>query len=326
MNLFLSALLILTLLSVSLSGCCPVSAEENERKQTLIIGRVSDDPGKHIKHLQPIGEYAVSKLGDLGINKVKIVFARDNQEMINLIKTGQIDWVTESVYSALIYEQQARARIFLTRWKKNRHEYHSVFITRNDSGIKSLKQLQGKTLALEDKGSTSGFFLPVIELMKNNIPLIYLPAQHKALPGSHVSYVFAKNEINITTWVLKRLAHAGAYSNTDWESKNQTPLGMKKDLKVFNKTAKYPRRLELLAPHVSRTVEDKLSRVLLEAEYDQEGIKALQQYQHTTRFERLDKPALDTIDKARAFLPKIENLSVASQRSTKLEARTSLPR
>ena len=323
MNLFLSALLILTLLSVSLPELCLANAEENERKQTLIIGKVSNNPGKHIKHLQPIGEYAVSKLGELGINKVKIVFARDNKQMIHLIKTGQVDWVTESVYSALIFEQQASARIFLKRWKKNRDQYHSVFITRKDSGINELEQLQGKTLAFEDKGSTTGFFLPVIELMKKNIPVTHLHARQNYLLGNRVGYAFAGNELNIATWVLKGLVHAGAYSNADWESENQTPLGIKKDLKVFKKTANYPRMFELLAPHVSRTVENKLSRALLKAEFDQKGIKALQKYQHTTRFERLDKPTLDTISKARAFLPKIEALSATSQRRTKLD--TPLP-
>jgi phosphonate transport system substrate-binding protein len=158
--------LLLSLIFVGWLGLSTANEEQSQRKQTLTIGRVSSNPGKHIKQIQPLADYVLSKIGDLGINKVEIIFARNNEEMINLIKTGKVDWISETVYSSLIFEEQAQTRIFLKRWKKNNAEYYSVFFTRKDSSINNLEQLAGKTLVLEDKGSTSGFFLPVTELIQ----------------------------------------------------------------------------------------------------------------------------------------------------------------
>ena len=44
--------------------------------------------------------------------------------------------------------------------------YHSVILVRADSDIQKLDDLRGSRIAFEDRGSTSGFFLPYVEMMR----------------------------------------------------------------------------------------------------------------------------------------------------------------
>lgn len=51
-------------------------------------------------------------------------------------------------------------------------EYQSMIIVKKDSKIKSIKDLKGKKIAIQDPTSTSGYILPVAELYKKGINVV----------------------------------------------------------------------------------------------------------------------------------------------------------
>ncbi len=122
------------------------------RQSTLVIGRVSNNPKKHFKRLKPMVDYVVSHLKDLGITRGSVLMAKNNRQLIQYLKEGKLDWVTETVFSALIFSEETGAEIIARRWRKGVPEYFSVFFTRKDSGIASLGDLKGKTIVFEDPG------------------------------------------------------------------------------------------------------------------------------------------------------------------------------
>lgn len=134
--------------------------EITEGKKAIVLGRVSDNPKKHMAQLQSIADYVASKLVSHGITHGKVVIAKDNRQLINLLKQGRVDWISETPFSATLYEDQSLAEIILLRWKKGVSRYRTIFITRKDSGIEKLEDLVGKKIAFEDPGSTSGFYVP----------------------------------------------------------------------------------------------------------------------------------------------------------------------
>ena len=135
---------------------------------TLVIGKVSHNPKKHYRHLKPIAEYVAERMADLGIRRVKVLMARDNRQMLKYLRQGRVDWVTETVMSAAVFKREAGAEILLRKWKKDASEYYSIFFVRKDSGIEGLDDLAGRTIALEDPGSTSAFFVPVKTLLRKD--------------------------------------------------------------------------------------------------------------------------------------------------------------
>lgn len=274
---------------IFLSSASLSFAEEFTREETLILGRVSTNPVKHIKNLQPMVEYASSKMKHAGIKKGEVVFAKDNRQMIQLIKRGEIDWITETPFSATYFIQKAKAQPILLRWKKGVQKYSTIFFTRKDSDIKSVTDLKGKKIAFEDPGSTSGFFLPFGVILQQGLTTTELASPREQPPENMVGYTFSKNEINTTNWVTHKIIDAGVISNLDWIEPDRVPEKMKEQLVIFHETDPVPRAIELIGPHVKQQTKDALIQILTTAHEDETAANALKNYKSTKQFDKLDQ-------------------------------------
>ena len=157
-------LLTLCLTSTGIALNARVEAEEAPTAKVsgtaLTLGRVTTNPKKYVPGLEALGRYLVARLGDMGITENRVVLARDNEHMIELLRRREVDLVSETPFTALTFEKKVSAEILLREWKKGVSSYHTVFFTRKDSAIQSLQDLVGKTVAFEDPGSTSAYFVP----------------------------------------------------------------------------------------------------------------------------------------------------------------------
>lgn len=274
----------------------------NPIKNTLVIGRVSSNPKKHYKRFKPMVDYAVSQLKDLGITQGKVLFAKNNQEMIKYLKEGKIDWVSETLFSGLTFCKKTGAEIMARRWKGGVAEYYSIIFVRNDSGIESLKDLKGKAIAFEDPGSTTSYFIPMNELKKSGLETVELKGPRSKPPTEKVGYAFAGSDINVTTWVYKGLADAGALNNLDWENPDDFPEVFKKSLKIIHQTKYFPRALEIIRKDINPEIKKRLKTILLNAHNDPNAKDALKGYRKTSRFDDLTKEAQKLLEETQSLL------------------------
>ncbi len=263
---------------------------------TLVIGKVSHNPKKHYRHLKPIAEYVAERMADLGIRRVKVLMARDNRQMLKYLRQGRVDWVTETVMSAAVFKREAGAEILLRKWKKDASEYYSIFFVRKDSGIEGLDDLAGRTIALEDPGSTSAFFVPVKTLLDRGLTLVELNSPRDASPAGKVGYTLVRDEINISTLVHKGLVDAGAFNNIDWNKEDHLPHMFQRDMRIIHRSASLPRAVELVRAGLEPVVKARLEALLLQAHEDPTAQAALRAYQQTARFDTLSSAELETID------------------------------
>lgn len=195
--------------------------------------------------------------------------------------------VTDTPFSAVFFADEVGARMILRKWKEGVSDYSCVFIARKDSDISSLAQLQGKKIAFEDPSSTTAYFVPVALLTQAGLGLTPLSSPRATAPASQVGFAFANDELNITTWVHRRLVDAGAYSNRDWDEENNTPIAMKQDLRIFHESRPFPRAIELVRRDLDPKILARLTGVLLHIHMDPAAAEALEAYHHTTRFDEL---------------------------------------
>jgi phosphonate transport system substrate-binding protein len=311
---FLSVLLLLQPVSAESIPESSVARQESlsPGKATLVIGRVSSNPKKHYKRLKGMVDYAVSRLGDQGISKAKILFARDNSQMIRYLNEGRVDWVSESVFSAQCFMELAGAEPFLLRWKKNAREYRSVFFVRKDSGIRNLEDLAGKKIAFGDAGSTTSFLLPAAVLRKTGMALVRLETPNTPVPENTAGYFSTEgSEASIALAVYTGRVQAGAFSNQDWDSMSDTPAPVKNELEIIYKSAFIPRRLELFRKGLDEKVRQALMKILLTAHENPEGQKALSAYDSTNRFEKMTPEIWKSLEQAqdlvKFILPELES-------------------
>jgi phosphonate transport system substrate-binding protein len=266
----------------------PAGAAPEVRAHTLVIGKVSSNPRKHYLRLKPMVDYVAERMGALGITRGEVLMARDNAQMIQYLREGRVDWVTETLYSAVLYERAGVAESVLRKWKKGVAEYRTLFFTRMESDIRTPADLRGRRLGLEDPGSTTAFFEPLMILRDEGLEAVPLSGPRVAPPPDKVGYALAGGEINLATWVYKGLVDAAAYNDLDWNNPDHTPEALRRELRVFHAGEPLPRAIELVRSSLDPRVRTRLIELLLAAAEDPEARSVLWSYQRTSRFERID--------------------------------------
>ncbi|MDQ3206346.1 MAG: phosphate/phosphite/phosphonate ABC transporter substrate-binding protein [Pseudomonadota bacterium] len=278
----------------------PTAGAVSQPRSVLVLGRLSDDPKAHYEQLKPLLDYVVPRMADVGIREGRILMARDAQQMASYLRRGRVDWVTETAGTAMLLRDRAGAIPLLLTERGGTSRYHTVFFARADSGIATLADLPGRSIAFQRPTSTSAYFAPAGELLAQGIRLELLLSPVDPIPSGQVGYLFARSERNIATWVHKGLADVGVMSNLDWDSPARMPSAFRSDLLLIGRTDEYPRAVEMVRGDMDARVRDRLRQVLVEASADPKAREALRGFFGTTGFLSIDAPdgvALERIAK-----------------------------
>lgn len=271
----------------------------------LVLGRISDDPASHYAQLQPLLDYVVPRMREVGISEGRILMARDAQQMGSYLRRGQVDWVTETAGTAVALGLRSGAQPLLLTERGGVRDYHTVFFVRRDSPIRTLEDLRGHTLALQNANSTSAYLVPVMTLLQHGVtPEILSSVGDQAAPDT-VGYVFARTELNIATFVHKGVVDAGAVSNRDWSDGKRIPPGFIRDFRPIHRTEPYPRAVEMVRAGLPAAVRDRLQQVLLEAATDPQAQDALQEFFGTSGFHRVDAQMQHRLDELKQGLKRV---------------------
>ncbi len=170
-----------------------------------------------------------------------------------------------------------------------------------------LDDLKGKTIAFEDPGSTSAYFVPASILIREGMKLVYLTSPREKPPANMVGYIFSKQEINSSTLVHKGLVDAGAFNNLDWDKDDHLPKAFRKDMKIFYKTKRFPRAVEVVRKDLDPSIKQRLKEILLNAENDPKAKKALRAYHKTKKFDELDGNTWAMLDEVRRIMKIVQS-------------------
>jgi phosphonate transport system substrate-binding protein len=271
----------------------------------LVLGRISDDPKAHYEQLKPLLDYVVPRMADVGIREGRILMARDTQQMQSYMRRGRVDWVTETTAAAMLLQQRSGAEPLLLTERDGVSSYRTVYFAHRDSGIASLDDLAGRSIAFQNRSSTSAYYIPAMELLERGMRLeILLSPMDRPAPGS-VGYVFARSELNLSSWVHKRLVDAGAMSNLDWQDERRVPASFKRDFVLFRETPPYPRALEMVRGDLEPRIKRRLREVLLAAAEDPDAREALLRFFKTTRFLPVDAESAHSLEHLRRGVARI---------------------
>ncbi|MFD0739515.1 phosphate/phosphite/phosphonate ABC transporter substrate-binding protein [Lysobacter koreensis] len=281
---------------IALALALPMRAAFADDPGVLVLGRISDDPKAHYEQLKPLLDYVVPRMADVGIREGRILMAKDPQQMASYLRRGRVDWVSETAGTAVLLQQRAQARPILLTERDGTSQYHSVFFARRDSGLRSLDDLRGHSVAFQRPSSTSAYLVPAAELLDRGLSLEILLSPTDRLDSGVVGYLFARSELNIATWVHKRLVDAGVMSNLDWDNPRRMPVAFRRDLVVIGMTPNYPRAVELVRGDLNPKVKARLREVLSEAAADPDASEALLRFFKTTRFLEIDPTSQHALD------------------------------
>ena len=131
----------------------------------LVMGLIpAENNEEMVAKFEPMRAHLEKKLGQ----KVKVYTATDYAGVIEAMKKKRVDVAWFGPLSYYLAEQEAGAEAFAVgiREGSSSHTYKSLFIAPCDAGIKSIKDLKGKSVAFVDPASTSGGLMPTYMVKK----------------------------------------------------------------------------------------------------------------------------------------------------------------
>ncbi len=278
-QLLTSAISGLVMLGVTLSA----SPSAQATGDVLVIGSISRSIKEEIETFQPLADYLGPRLEAVGIRSAKIAVVTTASEMARRLANGEIDIYIDSPIIAAQISRKSGAKPFLRRWKKGVAEYQTLFVTRQDSDIKSLDDLLGRVVAFDDPHSSSGYLLPKAMLMERGYRLVQVTDPGASVPPDAIGYVFSMDDVNTMFWVDRGKVDAGVTSPGFLKKYGDR---YRNRLRVLASSMKMPRHVVVHRGDLDPAVVRELERVLTGMEHDEAGRKTLKAFQKTTRFDR----------------------------------------
>jgi len=187
----------LLLLTVSLIGFAtrPVAARDLQFGYTPVLGQT-----EMRSEFQPLTDYLSDAIGQ----KIVLYIAKDYGDLRAQMEAGTVDIGSYSPFAYVDAVKGGKIRIIAQSIIDGAPTYRGIIVTRKDSGLKTLADLQGKRFAFVDPKSASGYVYPRAMLIEKGInPETFFKAT-----------MFAGDHGKVITAVLDGRADAGAtYDN-----------------------------------------------------------------------------------------------------------------
>ena len=276
--------------SVNIKSSEKTDAQPMKTANTIRIGTVDVDAAKQIMNLQPTADYIASEItNETTEYKGEVIIPSTVNGMAKLLKEQRVDLYFESPFTIALVDKESGAMPFLLLWKEGVAQYHSIFIVKNNSSIKTLNDFVGKTIAFEAPESTSGYLLPKAYLVQKGFKLVGESTKNSSNDDDNnniIRYVFAREDQNIPLWIVEGKADIGAISNVDFEQ--EVYESIKSQLKIIDRTIDVPRHVVSHRSEMEPALVQKIKDVLLNMDKDPEGIEILRNLDNSTRYEEIN--------------------------------------
>ncbi len=194
-------------------------------QEILKVSAIPDEaPTELQRKFAPLGKYLESKIG----MKIEFIPVTDYAASVEALAAKKVDLVWYGGFTFVQARIRSGGKAIPLVQREEDEKFKSVFITRSDSGIKSIADLKGKNFTFGSVSSTSGHLMPRYYLMQQGIT----PDQDMriAFSGAHDATAFQ---------VLGGKVDAGALNISVWNKLIEEKKINSDEMKVFYTTPPY---------------------------------------------------------------------------------------
>ncbi|HEY9649883.1 MAG TPA: phosphate/phosphite/phosphonate ABC transporter substrate-binding protein, partial [Coleofasciculaceae cyanobacterium] len=243
-----------------------------------------------------------ANLKQFGFSVGEVKVASDLETIASWIKAGEVDVYFDSPYPAMIINEKTGAQPILRRWKDGQPDYHTVIFTMSDRKIKSLADLKGKMIGFDEVSSTTGYLLPMNQLLKAGLKPVETSPTNEVVKADEVGYVFSDDDENTIQWVINGKVAAGA---VDINSFMEVPEESRKAITILAESEKVARHVVMVKPGMAPQQVEAIKAALMAMDKTPEGKTILKEFEETAKFDEF--PTQADIDKMRKLYEEVKN-------------------
>ncbi len=256
-----------------ISGCSKAGTAPNRQNagikedNFILIGLVPEENiFKQMERYEPIAEYLSEKIGV----RVKLIILPSYGDIVGNFTTGGLDGAfLGSLTYALLHEKLGVEAVARPLGLNGASTYRGVIFSREDSGIRTAKDMRGKRFAFVDKASAAGYLFPLAYFKSHGITDYGRYFKETYFTGTHEDVIYD---------VLNRRADVGAAKNSVLARLAADDPGAADELHIIAYSPEFPESSFALRRDLDSGVKSKLEDALLNMQNDPEGRNILQQF------------------------------------------------
>lgn len=217
------------------------------------VGLFQPDKETNDATYRPLAQHLSQQLG----RPVQLRTVSTWEGLAKSLANGETDIALLGPWGYVLANNEAGAQVVSTILYDGKPEYYAIMVTHPESGIESVGDLKGKTFAFGDKGSTSGYLIPLHYFMQQGIE-----------PEKYFSKVLYTQHQAIETQVAAGQLDAGADYNRNRNAMIESGLIKAERSKIIWQSAPLPNDAVAVS---SRLANDKAFVARLQAALQQVG-------------------------------------------------------
>jgi len=255
---------------------------EEARAETLVLGSVGKDLKAEMKEYEVLAQYLQDQLSSSGVDKVEVVVVPTAAKMSEALKAGTVHLYFESPLVAAEVSQDSGAVPMLRRWRKGVAEYWSEILVRSEADIRSLEDLRGHVIALDDPDSTSGHLLPRAMLRERGLDIEVLERPTDPFDSAKVGGIFTQSDKASLLMLLEgRVAAVGTDSQYTAKVQSERPGAVRS----LARSITVPRHVVMRSASMPEERAQRIAEILTGMNQSEEGLRVLRLFGKTDRFD-----------------------------------------
>jgi phosphonate transport system substrate-binding protein len=248
------------LITALLLGMAWATVDAQTLKELRLSAIPDENPQEMLRIYSPFAAYLTKEIGI----PVKFTPVVEYAATVEGLAANRLEMVWYGGLTSVQAAKQAKgARRIIMR--KEDVQFKSYFITRSDTGIKTLKDLKGKTFAFGSVSSTSGHLMPRYFLLKGGIN----PEQDFS------KFSFSGAHDATAAWVEAGQVDAGALNFLVWDKLVESKKVDTSKVIIFWTTPAYVDYVWTVRAGVDKATVDKITKAFLKLDYNKPDDKKL---------------------------------------------------
>lgn len=225
---------------------------EKSLKELRVSAIPDENPQELLRIFTPFTNYLSKELG----LPVKFFPVVDYAATVEVLAAGRLDLVWYGGFTSVQAARRARGARRLVMRREDA-KFTSKFITRKGTGIRSLKDLKGKTFSFGSVSSTSGHLMPRYFLLQAGI-----------IPEKHFSkFAFSGAHDATVAWIEAGRVDAGALNFLVWDKLVKNKKVDTSKVSVFWTTPPYVDYVWMVRGGLEKGLVERISKAFLKLDY-----------------------------------------------------------